>query len=102
MSSRGSQLLFSFATHYHELVPIAEKLSGVRNVQVEVSEQGESVRFTHRLVPGASGSSFGIEVARLAGIPEKVKMRAKRYLSEGQNNIASQSKNKETNQQVRA
>ncbi|SMF66850.1 DNA mismatch repair protein MutS [Pseudobacteriovorax antillogorgiicola] len=83
-----------FATHYHELVPLADSLEAVRNVQVEVSERGESVQFTHRLIPGASSSSFGIEVAKLAGVPDKVIGRAKRYLSEGQNQLASLVKTK--------
>ena len=84
-----------FATHYHEMVPLAESLKLVKNVQVEVRETKEGVNFTHRLIEGASGSSFGIEVAKLAGIPNKVIVSAKNYLSEGENQIASLVNNSE-------
>lgn len=69
-----------FATHYHEMIPIAAGLEGVRMAQTEVIEDKDGIRFTHRLVNGASGSSFGIEVARLAGIPTNVLKKAKNYL----------------------
>lgn len=69
-----------FATHYHEMIPIAEGLEGVRMAQTEVVEEKDGIRFTHRLIEGASGSSFGIEVARLAGIPTNVLKKAKSYL----------------------
>ncbi len=69
-----------FATHYHEMIPVAQGLDGVRMAQTEVVEVPEGIRFTHRLVDGASGSSFGIEVARLAGIPVGVLKKAKNYL----------------------
>ena len=69
-----------FATHYHELVELADALPGVRNVQIEVLESGGAIEFTHRLCDGASGSSYGIEVAKLAGVPEVVIARAQQYL----------------------
>lgn len=69
-----------FATHYHEMIPVAQGLDGVRMAQTEVIEDQDGIRFTHRLVNGASGSSFGIEVARLAGIPVNVLKKAKTYL----------------------
>ena len=55
-----------FATHYHELVPMAKAYSSVSLFQIEVLEQVEKVVFTHRLVPGASGHSYGIEVAKVS------------------------------------
>lgn len=61
-----------FATHYHELVPFAADLACVKPMQTEVLEQGERIVFTHRLKDGASDSSYGLEVARLAGVPEAV------------------------------
>jgi DNA mismatch repair protein MutS len=70
-----------FATHYHELVPLAEELPGVATVQTEVIEEQGHIRFTHRLISGASGSSFGLEVARLAGVPTAVLERAKVHLN---------------------
>lgn len=70
-----------FATHYHELVPMAHSLANVRVVQTEVLEQGDEIIFTHRLIAGASGSSFGIEVARLAGLPTTVLEKARQHLA---------------------
>lgn len=69
-----------FATHYHELVPYSADLRGVAIAQVEVAEEEEGIRFTHRLIPGASASSFGVEVAKLAGIPAPIIEAAKAYL----------------------
>ena len=66
-----------FATHYHELVGASAHLDSVRAVQTEVLQQGSKVNFTHRLIPGASGSSYGIEVARLAGVPDPVLEKAR-------------------------
>lgn len=70
-----------FATHYHELIPITEKLANISVVQTEVIEQNSGIVFTHRLKPGASGSSFGIEVARIAGIPDNVIKNALSHLA---------------------
>lgn len=69
-----------FATHYHELVEVAQGLPRVRLFQMEVKEKKEGVLFSHRLIPGAAESSFGIEVARLAGLPDAVVMRARENL----------------------
>lgn len=69
-----------FATHYHELVPTTESLPAVAIMQTEVVEHHGRVVFTHRLKPGASGSSFGIEVARIAGLPESVIIAAQQHL----------------------
>lgn len=71
-----------FATHYHELASLADCLASVKNVQSEVKEESGSVKFTHRLIEGASGSSYGIEVAKLAGIPKMVIDRAKDFINE--------------------
>ena len=69
-----------FSTHYHELVDISVRLKSIRTVQTEVIEKDGGIRFTHRLIEGASGSSYGLEVAELAGIPEEVIKLATRYL----------------------
>lgn len=69
-----------FATHYHELAELEKVLPCVRNVQTEVQRTASGPRFTHRLVEGASGSSFGIEVAKLAGLPNEVIQSAERNL----------------------
>jgi DNA mismatch repair protein MutS len=71
-----------FATHYHELTALAERLPRVRNQRVEVLEEGETVRFLHRVVPGGADRSYGIHVAALAGLPSGVIARARQVLGE--------------------
>ena len=71
-----------FATHYHELTALAERLPRVRNERVEVLEEGETVRFLHRVVPGGADRSYGIHVAALAGLPAAVIARARDVLTE--------------------
>ncbi len=75
-----------FATHYHELTELASALSGVRNYTVQVREQGDDIVFLRRIVPGAADKSYGIHVARLAGMPAPVIDRARHILAglEGQ------------------
>ncbi len=82
--SRKARTLF--ATHYHELTELASALPGVRNYTVQVREQGDSIVFLRRIVPGAADKSYGIHVARLAGMPAPVIDRAKVILAglEGQ------------------
>jgi len=69
-----------FATHYHELTMLAEKLARVRNLRVGVKEAAGGIVFLHNIEPGAASKSYGIEVARLAGLPSVVIERAKRVL----------------------
>jgi DNA mismatch repair protein MutS len=69
-----------FATHYHELTMLAEKLPRVRNLRVGVKEAAGGIVFLHNIEPGAASKSYGIEVARLAGLPAVVIDRAKRVL----------------------
>ena len=69
-----------FATHYHELTMLAEKLPRVRNLRVGVKEAAGGIVFLHNIEPGAASKSYGIEVARLAGLPSAVIERAKRVL----------------------
>ena len=69
-----------FATHYHELTMLAEKLPRVRNLRVGVKEAAGGIVFLHNIEPGAASKSYGIEVARLAGLPAVVIERAKRVL----------------------
>jgi len=71
-----------FATHYHELTALAERLPRVRNQRVEVLEEGETVRFLHRVVPGGADRSYGIHVAALAGLPSGVIARSRQVLAE--------------------
>ena len=69
-----------FATHYHELTELAEQLDGVRNLRVSVKEAGDRIIFLRRVEPGKADRSYGIEVARLAGLPLAVIERAREVL----------------------
>ena len=71
-----------FATHYHELTALAERLPRVRNERVEVLEEGDTVRFLHRVVPGGADRSYGIHVAAVAGLPAGVIARARDVLAD--------------------
>src|SRR5947207_2114643 len=69
-----------FATHYHELTELAELLDGVRNLRVSVKEAGDHIIFLRKVEPGRADRSYGIEVARLAGLPLAVIERAREVL----------------------
>lgn len=70
-----------FATHYHELTDLANTKSSVANCNVAVREWNEEIIFLHKILPGAADKSYGIQVARLAGLPKPVVERAKSILS---------------------
>jgi DNA mismatch repair protein MutS len=74
-----------FATHYFELTELAEQLSGVKNFHVAVKETGTGIAFLRKVQPGAADRSYGIEVAKLAGLPEEVVRRAREVLAEHEN-----------------
>ena len=69
-----------FATHYHELTELEQLLPGVKNVHVSVHEAGNEIVFLRRVEPGSADKSYGIEVARLAGLPQNVIVRAREIL----------------------
>lgn len=71
-----------FATHYHELTALSENLNRLSNATVKVSEWKGDVIFLHEIVPGAADGSYGIQVAKLAGLPKSVVQRAKQVLSQ--------------------
>jgi len=71
-----------FATHYHELNKMEEKMIGVKNYQVAVQENQDRVIFLHKVIPGGADKSYGIEVARLAGLPKFVIERSKELMNE--------------------
>lgn len=71
-----------FATHYHELTELEGKIPGVANYCIAVSEQGDDIIFLRKIIPGGANNSYGIQVAKLAGVPEPVIQRAKVILSE--------------------
>ena len=70
-----------FATHYHELTELGEELPGIRNLHVSVKEAGDQIVFLRKVEPGRADRSYGIEVARLAGLPLKVIERAREILA---------------------
>jgi len=74
-----------FATHFHELIAMEEQLKRVKNYHFAVKETKDEVIFLRKLIPGATDKSYGIHVARLAGIPKKVTERAEILLSESMN-----------------
>ena len=71
-----------FATHYHELSALEDKLPNVKNYNIAVKKRGDQMIFLRKIVPGATDDSYGIEVAKLAGIPAPVITRAREILQE--------------------
>ncbi|MGN0460532.1 MAG: DNA mismatch repair protein MutS [Ruminococcus sp.] len=71
-----------FATHYHELTVMENLLSGVKNYNIAVKKRGDDITFLRRIVPGGADDSYGIEVAKLAGLPDWIIKRAKQILKE--------------------
>ena len=71
-----------FATHYHELTVLEDEIKGVKNLNVDVAEEGGSVVFLHKIVEGSASRSYGIQVAKLAGIPDSLLERAEHKLGE--------------------
>ena len=69
-----------FATHYHELIELADKIQGVKNYSIAVKEKGEDIVFLRKIVEGGTDESYGIHVARLAGVPKIVTKRADEIL----------------------
>lgn len=90
-----------FATHYHQLIAMEDELEGVKNYSVAVKERGNDIVFLRRIVPGGTDKSYGVHVARLAGLPKKVLERANEILAEydnGNENVSAV-KNIESRQQ---
>lgn len=75
-----------FATHYHELTAMEGLLDGVKNYSIAVKKRGDDITFLRRIVRGGADESFGIEVAKLAGVPDSVVRRAKVILKELEQN----------------
>jgi len=71
-----------FATHYHELSVIEDQLPGIKNYNIAVKKRGDKMIFLRKIVPGATDDSFGVEVAKLAGLPGAVITRARQILQE--------------------
>lgn len=71
-----------FATHYHELTVMEELLDGVKNYNIAVKKRGDDITFLRRIVPGGADESYGVEVAKLAGLPDSIIERAKEILAQ--------------------
>lgn len=71
-----------FATHYHELTVMENLLDGVKNYNIAVKKRGDDITFLRRIIPGGADDSYGIEVAKLAGLPDWIIKRAKEILKE--------------------
>jgi DNA mismatch repair protein MutS len=82
LHERGHGAKVLFATHYHELTALADRLPRVRNFHVAVKEWNDEIIFLHKVRPGGTDRSYGIQVARLAGLPASVIERAKSILVE--------------------
>ena len=80
--ANDNRALCLFATHYFELTALAEQIDGVINVHLDAAEHGQSLVFLHAVKPGAANRSFGLQVARLAGVPDAVVQRARRVLQQ--------------------
>lgn len=81
-----------FATHYHELVDLSNHLPRVRNYNVAVSDEGGSIVFLHRILPGGADRSYGVHVAQLAGLPRPVVVRAQEILDELESSQAAETR----------
>ena len=91
-----------FATHYHELTELEEKLEGVKNYSIAVKEKGEDIIFLRKIVRGGTDESYGIHVARLAGVPKAVTSRANEILRsiERKNVLTGKKQEKKDKKQV--
>ena len=77
-----------FATHYHELTVMEDLLDGVKNYNIAVKKRGDEITFLRRIVPGGADESYGVEVAKLAGLPDSIIERAKEILNELNSNAS--------------
>ena len=89
-----------FATHYHELVQLEEKISGIKNYSIAVKEKGEDIIFLRKIVEGGTDESYGIHVAKLAGVPNDVVKRANKILSSLEKGDVKVKETKEDKKQV--
>ncbi|MBZ2173799.1 DNA mismatch repair protein MutS [Schnuerera sp. xch1] len=85
-----------FATHYHELTELEDKLEGIKNLTILVEEKGDEVIFLRKIIEGSTNKSYGIEVAKLAGIDEKITNRANEILFQIEQNRKLTNSNKKS------
>ena len=81
LCSKNHKIRTLFATHYHELTALEDTIPGVKNLNVDVSDENGNVVFLHRIVEGSASQSYGIHVARLAGVPESLLEAAEQKLA---------------------
>jgi DNA mismatch repair protein MutS len=81
-----------FATHYHEVTAVEQEIEGVKNYHIAAKKRADDIVFLRKIVPGATDDSFGIEVAKLAGLPNSVVSRARQILEELETDGAPQPK----------
>ena len=91
-----------FATHYHELTELEEKIDGVKNYSIAVKEKGEDIIFLRKIIRGGTDESYGIHVARLAGVPKDVTTKANKILQsiERKNVLTGKKEEKKDKKQV--
>ena len=91
-----------FATHYHELTALEEKIEGVKNYSIAVKEKGEDIIFLRKIIRGGTDESYGIHVAKLAGVPKEVTARANKILQsiERKNVLTGKKEEKKDKKQV--
>jgi DNA mismatch repair protein MutS len=90
-----------FATHYHELNELADLFARIKNFKVDVREYGDRVVFLHKVTPGFADHSYGIQVAKMAGLPEEITERAKRILTNLERSDLTVHDNERTSRQQR-
>jgi len=96
LHKQGPKVLF--ATHYFEITQLAQNLPGIRNAHVTARDWGDDIVFLHKVEPGPADRSFGIHVAKLAGVPKSVLSRAESLLRELEKN-RERSARREKNEQ---
>ena len=82
INTRGLKTKTMFATHYHELTALEQLYPCVKNYNIAVKKRGDDITFLRKIIPGGADDSYGIEVAKLAGVPKGVINRAKEVLQE--------------------
>ncbi|MGN0659430.1 MAG: DNA mismatch repair protein MutS [Emergencia sp.] len=82
LCSEKNHIRTLFATHYHELTALEDEIRGVRNLNVDVSEENGNIVFLHKIIPGSASRSYGIHVAKLAGVPAALLENAQEKLAE--------------------
>ena len=99
LCNKNTRIRTLFATHYHELTILEDEIEGVKNLNVDVSDENENIVFLHKIVEGSASRSYGIHVAKLAGIPKKLLENAEnklKQLESGENITFSIIENKTT------